>query len=187
MPGFPPLDESLDDGVVLLREWRDGDRDALVEMANDPSIQRWTRVPSPYTRKDADHWFALTRTTRAAGRQAAFAVEDAKTGELLGSIDLRVNPSDPAVGELGYMVGPRARRRGVATRAVRLLTRWAFEALGIARMEILVHPRNEPSARVAEAAGFTKEGPLHSDRPGRAGDRLDRVVYARLDPSATSG
>ena len=76
MPGFPSLAEPLADGVVLLREWRDDDRDALVEMASDASVQRWTRVPSPYTRDDADHWFALTRTTRAAGHQAAFAVVD---------------------------------------------------------------------------------------------------------------
>jgi RimJ/RimL family protein N-acetyltransferase len=180
MPGFPSLAEPLEDGVVLLREWRDDDRDALVEMANDDSVQRWTRVPSPYARDDADHWFALTRTTRAAGHQAAFAVVDAESDELLGSIDLRVNPSDPAIGELGYMVGPRARRRRVATRAVELLTRWAFDTLGLVRMEILVDPRNAPSVRVAEAAGYTREGLLRSYRPSRDGGRLDLAIYARF-------
>jgi RimJ/RimL family protein N-acetyltransferase len=180
MPGFPSLAEPLGDGVVLLREWRDDDRDALVEMANDDSVQRWTRVPSPYTRDDADHWFALTRTTRAAGHQAAFAVVDPESDELLGSIDLRVNPSDPAIGELGYMVGPRARRRRVATRAVELLTRWAFDTLGLVRMEILVDPRNAPSVRVAEAAGYTREGLLRSYRPSRDGGRLDLAIYARF-------
>ncbi|MEA2444655.1 MAG: hypothetical protein QOJ12_1947 [Thermoleophilales bacterium] len=113
MPALPLLNEPLADGVVALREWRPVDRDALVEMANDETIQRWTRVPAPYTDRDADEWFALTRTTRAAGHQAAFAVVDPDHGELLGSIDLRVNPADPAIGELGYIVGPRARGRGV--------------------------------------------------------------------------
>jgi len=188
MPGFPSLDQPLADGVVLLREWRDSDRDALVEMANDDTVQQWTRVPSPYTADDADHWFALTRTTRAAGHQAAFAVVDSETDELIGSIDLRINPGDPAIGELGYMVGPRARRRRVATRAVELLTGWAFGALELARMEILVDPRNEPSVRVAEAAGYTREGLLRSYRPSRNGGRLDLAIYARLPGSgATSG
>jgi RimJ/RimL family protein N-acetyltransferase len=189
MPGIPHLTEPLVDGVVGLREWREEDRDALVEMANDETVQRWTRVPSPYTSDDADHWFALTRTTREAGHQAAFAVVDAESGELLGSIDLRVNPADPAIGELGYMVGPRARRRRVATRAVDLLTRWAFDSLGIVRMEILVDPRNSPSVRVAEAAGYTREGLLRSYRPSRSGGRLDLAIYARLpdSDSATSG
>ena len=180
MPAFPRLEQPLADGVVALRDWREDDRDALVEMANDEAVQRWTRVPSPYTPGDADHWFALTRTTRAAGHQAAFAVVDAAGDDLLGSIDLRVNPADPAIGELGYMVGPRARRRRVATRAVELLTRWAFDDLGIVRMEIFVDPSNGPSVRVAEAAGYTREGLLRSYRPSRSGGRLDLAVYSRL-------
>ena len=180
VPAFPPLEKPLADGPVELREWRAEDRDALVEMANDETIQRWTRVPVPYTDRDADEWFALTRTTRAAGHQAAFAVVDVERGELLGSIDLRVNPADPAIGELGYMVGPRARGRGVATHAVELLTRWGFESLGIERMEILVDPRNEASVKVAEAAGYAREGVLRGYRPSRNGGRLDLTMYARL-------
>jgi RimJ/RimL family protein N-acetyltransferase len=156
-------------------------------MANDETIQRWTRVPVPYTERDADEWFALTRTTRAAGHQAAFAVVDPEHGELVGSIDLRVNPADPAIGELGYMVGPQARGRGVATHAVELVTRWAFDSLGIERMEILVDPHNEVSVRVAEAAGYAREGVLRGYRPGRDGGRLDLTMYGRLRSDEPAG
>jgi RimJ/RimL family protein N-acetyltransferase len=180
MPAFPPLPKPLGDGVVQLREWHAEDRDALVEIAGDEEIRRWTRVPSPYSQRDAEEWFALTRTTRAAGHQAAFAMVDAETGELLGSIDLRMNPADPAIAELGYMVGPRARGRGVATRGVEILTEWAFESMGVERMEILVDPRNEPSLKVAEAAGYVREGVLRGYRPSRNGGRLDLTMYARL-------
>lgn len=180
MPALPRLKKPLGDGVVTLREWIDDDRDALVAIANDETIRRWTRVPSPYTDLDAENWFALTRTTRAAGHQAAFAVVDAGDDELLGSIDLRMNPADPAIAELGYMVGPRARRRGVATRAVELITEWAFGTLGIERVEILVDPRNEPSVRVAESAGYRREGVLRGYRSSRRGGRLDLAIYARL-------
>jgi hypothetical protein len=54
MPALPALEKPLSDGVVSLREWRDEDRHALVEMANDDAIQQWTRVPSPYTERDAE-------------------------------------------------------------------------------------------------------------------------------------
>jgi RimJ/RimL family protein N-acetyltransferase len=180
MPAFPPLPKPLGDRTIHLREWRDEDRDALVEIANDEEIQRWTRVPSPYSQRDAQEWFALTRTTKAAGHQAAFAVVGAETGELLGSIDLRMNPADPTIAELGYMVGPRARGRGVAARAVEVLTAWAFDAMGLERMEILIDPRNEPSLKVAEAAGYVREGVLRGYRPSRNGGRLDLTMYARL-------
>ena len=180
MPALPGLEEPLSDGVVSLREWRGEDRDGLVEMANDAAIRQWTRIPTPYTERDAEQWFALTRTTRAAGHQAAFAVIAVEDGELLGSIDLRVHPADPAIGELGYMVGPQARGRGVATRAVELITAWAFETLSIERMEILIDPRNRPSLRVAESAGYVREGVMRSYRPSRNGGRLDLAMYARL-------
>jgi RimJ/RimL family protein N-acetyltransferase len=180
VPAFPPPQKPLADDVVALREWRSDDRTALVEMANDEMIQRWTRVPAPYTDRDADAWFALTRSTRAAGHQAAFAVVGPEDGELLASIDLRTNPADPAVGELGYMVAPRARGRGVATHAVELLTRWAFDSLGMERLEILVDPRNEASVKVAEAAGYAREGILRGYRTSRNGGRLDLTMYARL-------
>jgi RimJ/RimL family protein N-acetyltransferase len=180
MPALPALREPLTDGVVCLREWREEDQDALVEMANDEAIQQWTRVPTPYTKRDAEEWFALTRTTRAAGHQVAFAVTSADDGTLLGSIDLRVNPADPAIAELGYMVGPEARGRGVATRAVQLITEWGFETLGLVRVEVLVDPRNEASTRVAEAAGYEREGLLRSYRPSRNGGRLDLAMFARL-------
>jgi RimJ/RimL family protein N-acetyltransferase len=188
MAGFPPLVEPLENGVVRLREWTAEDRDALVEMANDAEIQRWTRVPAPYTGRHAEEWFAFTRGAREAGHQAAFAVVEPAGGGLLGSIDLRIHPTDPAIGELGYMVGPRARGRGVAVQAVELLTGWAFGSVGVERMEILVDPRNEPSVRVAEAAGYVREGLLRGYRPSRDGGRLDLAMYSRLreDP-ATSG
>jgi RimJ/RimL family protein N-acetyltransferase len=130
--------------------------------------------------EDAEHWFALTHTTRAAGHQAAFAVTAAGDGELLGSIDLRVNPADPAIAELGYMVGPQARGRGVATRAVELITAWAFDTVAIERVEILVDPRNGPSVGVAESAGYVQEGLLRAYRPSRNGGRLDLAIFARL-------
>jgi RimJ/RimL family protein N-acetyltransferase len=187
MRAFPPPPEPLETGLVRLREWTDDDRDSLVAMANDETIRRWTRVPAPYTGRHADEWFAFTRGARAAGHQAAFAAVAPGDGELLGSIDLRIHPADPAIGELGYMVGPRARGRGVAAQAVELVTGWAFDSLGIERMEILVDPRNEPSVRVAEAAGYSYEGVLRSYRPSRNGGRLDLAMYSRLRTEDVDG
>jgi RimJ/RimL family protein N-acetyltransferase len=67
-----------------------------------------------------------------------------------------------------------ARGRGVATRAVRLLSDWAVRELGLTRVEILVHEDNAPSLRVAEKAGFRDTGEL--TRLPR-GDQ-DEPVYA---------
>jgi ribosomal-protein-alanine N-acetyltransferase len=51
-----------------------------------------------------------------------------------------------------------ARGRGIATRALRLVTDWAFSSLGVTRIELTTDPENVPSQRVAERVGFRNEG-----------------------------
>jgi RimJ/RimL family protein N-acetyltransferase len=179
MAAFPPLDGPLSDGVVALRPWREDDAPAVVAMANDPESVRWTTVPSPYGAQDALAWFALSRGSWRSGERAAFAIAAAAGDELLGSIDLR--RADPAatVGEIGYMVAPQARGRGTATRAVRLLSDWGFAECGLALIEILVQPGNDPSRRAAEAAGYRATGDALVRRPGRDGTTIDLTVLAR--------
>jgi RimJ/RimL family protein N-acetyltransferase len=64
--------------------------------------------------------------------------------------------------EIGYVLSPAARGRGAATRTVRLLTDWAFEELGMERLALWIDVDNPASERVAERAGYVKEGVLRS-------------------------
>ncbi len=82
---------------------------------------------------------------------------------------------------LGYWVLERARRRGLASRAVALLTRWALAEAGMARIEALVEPENLASLRVVEKAGFVREGRLRAYLgPESDGRRDDVFVYSLL-------
>jgi RimJ/RimL family protein N-acetyltransferase len=81
--------------------------------------------------------------------------------------------------EIGYWVAPDARNRGVGTRAVRLLSRWAIEELGLERIELLANPANEASLRLALRAGYTREGTLRLYRK-RDGVREDLVMHSLL-------
>jgi RimJ/RimL family protein N-acetyltransferase len=65
-------------------------------------------------------------------------------------------------GELGYITGPAARGRGVATRTLRLLTDWAFAELGLERIELWIDIANAGSEREAERVGYAHEGVLRS-------------------------
>jgi RimJ/RimL family protein N-acetyltransferase len=168
---------TLTDGVVTLRPWRADDVDALVEICDDPEIVRFTRVPTPYTRDDALMFMAQQVAAQESGALASFAVADAADDRLLGSIDVRRGPDSRAT--VGYLVGAAARNRGVASRAARLVSRWALAELGVARVEIHVRPDNPASQRVAERAGFTREGVLRSYLEMR-GERYDSVMFALL-------
>ena len=79
----------------------------------------------------------------------------------------------------GYWVAAPARGRGVATRAIRLLCAFAFAELGAKRVELWIEPVNAASLRVAEAAGFHREGLLRSFMHV-GGERRDMLMYSLL-------
>jgi RimJ/RimL family protein N-acetyltransferase len=164
----------LSDGVIGLRPWTRADAPTIVECIDgDEEISRWLdQVPQPYSRADAEAYIA------GIGEQA-YAVTDATTGRLLGSIGLRWNePHD--VAEVGYWLRSDARGRGVATRALVLLTKIAFEE-GAARVQLRADVANAPSRRVAEKAGFRLEGVLRSAHwSPRQRRRLDWAMYSLL-------
>jgi RimJ/RimL family protein N-acetyltransferase len=164
---------TLRDGDLILRPKRRDDVDAIVAACQDPEIPRWTFVPSPYTRTDAEAFLRISAEEEAAGTAAHFLAVD--TGDrLLGSFSLMELDREPGVGEIGYWVAAEARGRGVATRAVRLLAEWGREELGLTRIEILPHKDNAAFRRVAEKAGFRDTGELRAAPRGG----VDEPVYA---------
>jgi len=172
-----PPDPPLSDGVVLLRLLVDADIPPMVEACRDPEMQRWTMVPDPYREEDARHWLTESADGWESGEAASFAIADADDGAYLGGVSVRSAPWP--VGEVGYGVAPWARGRGVATRALRLLSVWALDELGLQRISLLAEPENVPSQRVAEKAGFRREGVLRSFRELK-GVRRDYVMYSQL-------
>jgi RimJ/RimL family protein N-acetyltransferase len=179
MAGIPPFEQLATDGVVTLRAFRDDDVPAIVEACRDPEVVRWTRVPDPYDEQDAREFLAHVAAQREAGAAVGVAIAAADDDAYLGSVDLRIAHTDSGRGDIGYLVAPWARRRGTAVRAVRLLGAYGFERLGLGRIEIVVHPDNEVSQRVAERAGFEREAVLRAYIGMRDG-RHDAVMFSRL-------
>jgi RimJ/RimL family protein N-acetyltransferase len=161
---------TVEDDVVRLRPFEESDVPAIVDACRDPEIPRWTAVPSPYSEADARAWLA-------SGEEESFAVVDRASGELLGSIGVRY--LDGGIGEVGYWVKREARGRGVATRALGLVARWALVEKGLGRFQLRADVANEPSQRVAEKAGFVREGVLRSALAFK-GERRDVVMYSLL-------
>jgi RimJ/RimL family protein N-acetyltransferase len=171
--------EGLSDGVVLLRLPAEADVPALVEACQDPAVRRYTTVPSPYRPEHAREFMRMSEGGAAGGLEIHLVTVDAESGEVLGTIGTRRHGSDAGCWDIGYLLAPAARGRGAATRAVLLLARFAFDSLGAERIEIIVEPGNEASLRVAERAGFSREGVLRRYRPVRD-VRRDMVMYSLL-------
>jgi len=175
---LPFPDPPLEDELVRLRAWRPGDAKAAAAWGSDPEILRWTSVPEGRDERGVRMFHLSTEALRRSGEAIHFAIVDAHD-TVLGSCDIRVNRYDPKIVELGYLLDAAGRGHGLATASVRLMASWAAETLGVARIQVLCHPDNERSHRVAERAGFTREGVLRAWREHN-GVREDRVVFALI-------
>ncbi|MEA2324655.1 MAG: hypothetical protein QOD81_4505 [Solirubrobacteraceae bacterium] len=102
----------------------------------------------------------LDQRAWAAGSAFAFAVLATDEGDrLIGRVALANVVRGPwQNATLGYWIDRRSGGRGHATRAVRLALRYAFENLGLHRVQPAIIPRNDASLRVAEKVGFRREG-----------------------------
>jgi RimJ/RimL family protein N-acetyltransferase len=174
--------EPLQDGDLRLREWTDADIPAVAAACREPEIARWLdQVPQPYTERDAREYIASTRRGWRDGTISTFAIADRTTDEPLGSISIHWLDPEQAIGEVGYWVTHEARGRGVATAAVLLIARWALDTCGLERLQLRADVLNAASQRVAEKAGFRREGVLRSARfSPRQGRRVDFAIYSLL-------
>jgi RimJ/RimL family protein N-acetyltransferase len=151
----------------------------VFEVSQDPALQQFVQVPSPYLMEHARFFVGCLAIEKvASGERAEFVVEDAATtGERLGRAGLGMGANASA--EIGYWVAPEARGRGVAPDAVRAVCRWAFSVKGLELIEWRAEVGNEASRRVAEKAGFLMEGQLRK-RLVHRGERVDAWVGSLL-------
>jgi len=151
---------------------------AVEALLDDPDVLRFTRIPEPPPPDFAETWFGAYERARRDGTREAFALVDGD-GEFLGLALVPRIDREARTAELGYVVAPAARGRGVATTALRLLTEWAFAELGALRLELLIGVENPASKRVAERNGYRFEGVLRSLH-FKQGLREDTELWSRL-------
>lgn len=179
---IPAPDPPLTDGLVTLRPWRDDDIPALIEcLDRDEQITRWLdMIPQPYGEIEARMWVDQATAYWREGTAAPFAVTDAASGAVFGGVGFRWL-GEHGVGEVGYWLRRDARGRGLTTRAIRLVSQWAFDTLGCQRLQLRADKDNVPSLRVAEKAGFQREGVLRAVHfNARVNRRVDYVMYSLL-------
>ena len=150
----------LDDGVIRLRCWADGDAAWYADRVRDPAIQRFTTDPPTL---DAAQVLAAIIRLRDAKDAEGFVIVDAVTGTRLGNIAVK---HDGRVGEVSYWLAAEARGRGTATRALTLFTAWLFRIIGLAELRLHAHLDNTASQRVALRAGYQRDP--HRDGPQEA-------------------
>ncbi len=158
----------LRDGQLVMGSWTEDDAPAVYAACQDREIQRWIPdIPRPYT---------LEHARQFVNAPDGFAIRE--NGELIGSISLGVTAHNTA--SIGYWCVPQARGRGIMTRALRRVCRYALDKLAVHRIELTAARDNLASQRVAEKVGFQREGVMRSKHAHPDGHRIDEVLFSLL-------
>jgi RimJ/RimL family protein N-acetyltransferase len=156
------------------------DIDRITALCQDEQIQRWTTIPSPYQRRDAD-WFVREKVRAGwdGGIELTWAVRNPQDGPVLGMVGLALD--DDGSAEIGYWLGTEARGSGLMTEAVRLVADHALDPDGLGLQRLIWHASvgNWASRRVAWRLGFAVEGTIRAHLP-KHGERQDAWVATLL-------
>lgn len=180
----------LDFAAGVLRRPRATDAERIAEICQDTAIQRYTRVPIPYSLSDAEKFIEATNKRWDNGQLATLVAE--VDGSIVGNVGLVHVDGEDGWGELGYWTAPEARRQGMTTAAVRSVSSWAFEETGLARLELQTAAGNLGSESVARRAGFQQEGVRRSAAVLRATgglpqERADMKMWGLLPGELAAG
>src|SRR5690606_18367998 len=170
---------TLTDPPVTLRRLTPDDAAALARLANNKKV--WDHVrdyfPHPYSEDDAR---AFIDMVQREAPPLTFAIEH--SGELCGVVGL-VRQADVyrLNAEIGYWLGEPYWGRGIATRAVRLMTDYGFRELGLVSIYAGIFAYNHASMRVREKCGYRQEG-VFQKADYKDGRLRDEHVYAIVTP-----
>ena len=175
VPAFPTLETDR----LILRELTQADAPWYLAHFSRPEIVVGSGFPAPVdleaARGELDR-YVLNLFARRSGLRGGLVPRGEQ--ELIGSAGLYAWRDDPEpTAELGYDLAPEFWGRGLMTEAIGEIGRYAFETLGIARLEATVIVGNERSCRTLERAGFRHEGILAAHGEDEHGRLVDEHLY----------
>ncbi|HTI59352.1 GNAT family protein [Mucilaginibacter sp.] len=171
----------LEDDRVLLRPLEESDIEFLLPYAmNEQDTWKYSGI-SAHGEERMRAYINTALTNRAEGREYAFIVFDKTTGQYAGSTRFYDIQPGNAMLQLGYTwYGEKFRGTGLNKHCKFLLLQFAFEELGMYRVEFRADARNERSIAAMKSIGCTVEGILRSNMWLEAGGRRDSIVLSIL-------
>jgi RimJ/RimL family protein N-acetyltransferase len=154
------------------------DADAVVRHANNINVARQLRdrFPHPYTRANA---IAFLKASAGSPDASNLAIE--VNGEAVGAIGyVRGVDVERYSAEIGYWLGERYWRQGIASEALILVTNYVFESINLLRLFALPFADNIGSIRVLEKAGYVREAILRASSV-KYGKPRDQALYVRIN------
>jgi RimJ/RimL family protein N-acetyltransferase len=164
---------------VTLRELRTSDAQSLFAMLTTEEVSRFISPP-PTTVEGFEKFIAWTQRQRRAGTYACFAVTVDSTDTAIGIFQLRELEPGFATAEWGFAIGSAYWGTGVFQEGAELMVNFAFDSVGVHRLEARAAVRNGRGNGALRKIGAIQEGLLRKSFY-RNGEYLDQVLWTILD------
>lgn len=164
---------------VVLRELRLSDAPSLLAMLTTEEVARFISPP-PTTVDGFERFIAWTLRQRTAGAYACFAVTLAGTDTAIGIFQLRSLEPRFETAEWGFAIGSPYWGTGVFQQGAELVLTFAFDTVGVHRLEARAAVRNGRGNGALRKTGAVQEGLLRKSFL-RNGEYLDQALWTILD------
>ncbi len=169
----------LETDRLILRPFVPDDAPAVQAMCSAFEIADTTlSIPHPYPEEAAPMWIDTHAPTWEEGTGVTYAVTNRADGTLIGAIGLSL-AREHARAEMGYWIAVPRWGQGYCTEAGRALLAFAFDVMGIHRVQARHFVRNPASGRVMQKLGMRLEG-VHRGAMKKWDVFEDLAVYAVL-------
>jgi len=145
---------------LLLRKLRISDDRDIFEYAKNPEISRYVTWETHKSIEDARAFITWNLERYDKGEIGEWGIELKETGRIIGSIGFVELDTVNFCGTVGYALSKKYWGKGIMTEAVKRIIGFAFEEMGLNRVEAVHIPENEASGRVMQKAGMLYEGLL---------------------------
>lgn len=151
-------------------------------MAEISAWESWCEAD--YSLDDSRAYLIESYVKRQRGLEYRFCLFDVESGKIIGSIALNRIVQEYKTANIGYWIRSDFTGRSLAVIAVKAIARFAFQELGLTRLEIVALARNLRSRRVAEKSGAVDEG-CHRNRLYYQETPEDAWVYSLIPGDLT--
>jgi ribosomal-protein-alanine N-acetyltransferase len=168
----------LETDRLLIRPWRDDDRESFIALTNDPAVMQYVHGGLPYTEDEVDEWFSRQARQIAEHEVCMGALIEQATGQFLGLSGVQPLGTTGQL-EIGWILAREAWGKGYATEAGAAAMRHVLETLGRSRVVAIIAPDNEPSKRVAARLGMQYDARYSGTQLGHRKPEIVVDLYFR--------
>jgi RimJ/RimL family protein N-acetyltransferase len=164
---------------VVLRELRASDAASLFALLTTEEVSRFISPP-PTTVGGFERFIEWALRQRAAGTYACFAVTVAGFDTAIGIFQVRSTEPSFGTAEWGFAIGSDFWGTGVFQDGAALVLDFAFDSIGVHRLEARAAIRNGRGNRALQKLGAVQECRLRRSFQ-KNGEYMDQMLYAMLD------